>query len=325
MRYILAVDHGNGNVKTELEAFPCGYKEQETKPSDLLTNDILEFGGKFFSLSPNRASYKLDKTVSDDCWIFTLFALGKQIKAEVQKGVQDFDWNRDFEGFECDELVLAVGLPPAHFEKKKENFKQYFLDHGKDWVEFTYNGKPFRFKLAVVHVFPQAYAAVMIYRESWIKKYSKIYCIDIGDGTVDLLAIQQHGSLDREIIVSRELGMSRLREKIIDDVINDYNMTLESSVIEDILTPGKVVLAPDEIINRVKQETALWATKIVDQLHTKVPDFHFAPTIFLGGGSKLLRPFLEQTGMFGVTDFISDIHANAVGYLEIAKIFEEDR
>ena len=115
--------------------------------------------------------------------------------------------------------------------------------------------------------------------------------------------------------------MSRLREQIIDDVINDYNMTLDGTIIEDILTPGREVIAPEEIKQRIRQETAQWAGKIVDQLHTKVPDFRFAPTVFLGGGSKLLAPFLEATGMFGVTKYIDDICANAVGYEEIAKMY----
>lgn len=126
---------------------------------------------------------------------------------------------------------------------------------------------------------------------------------------------------DKDVMVSRELGMSRLREQIIDDIINDYNMTLDGSIIEDVLTPGREVIAPDEVVSRIRQETTAWAEKIVDQLHSKVPDFRFAPTIFCGGGSILLAPYLEATGMFGVTEYIEDIHANAVGYEEIAKMY----
>lgn len=84
----------------------------------------------------------------------------------------------------------------------------------------------------------------------------------------------------------------------------DYNMSLDSSTIEDILTPTREVIAPEEIVVRIRQETGEWANKIVDQLHTKVQDFRFAPTVFLGGGSKLLAPFLEATGMFGVVEYM---------------------
>ena len=34
----------------------------------------------------------------------------------------------------------------------------------------------------------------------------------------------------------------------------------------------------------------------------------------------LLKPYLEKTGLFGMTDFISDIHANAIGYEQIAEL-----
>ena len=171
-----------------------------------------------------------------------------------------------------------------------------------------------------IFVFPQDYAAAIIYKQDLIKKYGTIYCIDIGDGMVDLLALK-NGMPDKDVMVSRELGMSRLREQIIDDIINDYNMTLDGSIIEDVLTPGREVIAPDEVVSRIRQETTAWAEKIVDQLHSKVPDFRLAPTILCGGGSILLAPYLEATGMFGVTEYIEDIHANAVGYEEIAKMY----
>lgn len=84
-----------------------------------------------------------------------------------------------------------------------------------------------------IFVFLQDYAAAIIYKQDLIKKYGTVYCIDIGDGTVDLLALK-NGMPDKDVMVSRELGMSRLREQIIDDIINDYNMTLDGSIIEDI-------------------------------------------------------------------------------------------
>ena len=90
-------------------------------------------------------------------------------------------------------------------------------------------------------MFPQNYAVVMIFKPGPIKKYSTVHCIDIGDGTVDLV-ILKNGMPDKDTMLSRELGMSRLREQIIDDVINDYNMTLDGTIIE-----------------RIRQETAQWA------------------------------------------------------------------
>ena len=314
---IIGIDHGNGNIKTKHCVFPCGFKRQDTKPSELFSADILSYKGTYYSLTGNRFPYEIDKTKNENCLILTLFAIAKELKERTREGKEDFDWKTSFGNFIGKDVVLAVGLPPAHFEKQQEVFKKYFLDASRYGMEFHYNGKLFQFHLKDVMVFPQDYAATVIYREKLIRKYSSVYCIDIGDGTVDLLALK-NGIPDKEIMVSRELGMAGLRAKIIDDVINDYGMTVDAAVIEDILTPGREVLAPEEVIQRVKKETAEWAVKIVDQLHSKVADFRFAPTVFCGGGAMLLKPYLEETGMFGMTDFIPDIHANASGYEEIA-------
>lgn len=318
--HVMGIDHGNGNMKTASCAFPYGFKKQEMKPSELFSQDILEFKGGYYSLIPTRFSYEIDKTKNENCLILTLYAIAKEVKARAMKGKPDYDWKTDFSGFVGKEVVLAIGLPPAHFEKQREAFKKYFMDAARYGLDFKYNGKNFSIHVKEIYVFPQDYAAAIIYKQDLIKKYSTVYCIDIGDGTVDLLALK-NGMPDKDTMVSRELGMSRLRNQIIDDVINDYNMTLDGSIIEDILTPDREVIAPDEIIRRVKQETAQWANKIVDQLHSKVPDFRFAPTVFCGGGSKLLAPYLKATGMFGMTEYIDDIHANAVGYEEIARMY----
>ena len=317
---ILGIDQGNGNMKSASCVFPYGFKKQETKPSELFSKDILEYKGMYYSLTPNRFSYEIDKTQNENCLILTLFAIAKEIKERAKKGKADFDWNRDFKGFVGKDVVLGIGLPPAHFEKLREPFKKYFMEAARYGLDFKYNGKNFSFHIREIYVFPQNYAAVMIYKPELIKTYSTVHCIDIGDGTVDLLALK-NGMPDKDVMVSRERGMSRLREQIIDDIINDYNMTLDGSIIEDVLTPGREVIAPDEVVSRIRQETNAWAEKIVDQLHSKVPDFRFAPTILCGGGSILLAPYLEATGMFGVTEYIEDIHANAVGYEEIAKMY----
>lgn len=317
---VIGIDHGNGNMKTASSIFPYGFKKQEAKPSELFSQDILKYKGGFYSLVPNRFSYEIDKTKNENCLVLTMFAVAKELKARAVKEKPDFDWNKSFGGFVGKDVVLAVGLPPAHFEKQREAFKKYFMNAARYGLDFTYNGKTFSFHIKDVYVFPQDYAAAIIYKQALIKKYSMVYCIDIGDGTVDLLALK-NGMPDKETMVSRELGMSKLRNQIIDDIINNYGMTLDGTIIEDVLTPGREVIVPEDIVKRIRQETAQWAEKIVDQLHSKVPDFRFAPTVFCGGGSKLLAPFLEATGMFGMTEYIEDIHANAVGYEEIAKLY----
>lgn len=315
-QHIFGIDHGNGNIKTANTVFPCGFTCQQIKPASIFGEDVIFYKGKYYILNPERFPYALDKTKNDNYFILTLFALAKEIKSRSEK--LNVTW-KDFKGFVGKDIVLAVGLPPAHFEMQQKGFKKYFEDHARYGVEFTYNDKPFSFHIKDVKLFPQDYAAAIIFKQDLISKYSTVYCIDIGDGTVDLLGMRD-GVPDKNVMVSRELGMARLREKIIDDVINDYAYTLDGKIIEDVLTPGKETVLDFEITEKIKRETAEWAMKIMNQLSVKVPDFRIAPTIFAGGGSILLKPYFLDSGYFGKIEFISNINANAIGYEEIAKI-----
>ena len=302
--FVIGIDHGNGNMKTAHTVFPCGFKAQETEPSALFAKDIIEWDGRFYSLVPNRFPYQVDKTRDEKCYVLTMFAVAKELMA---RGVAT-------EG----DVVLAVGLPPAHFEKYHKPFKEYFERNAAEGMNFRYNGTAFRLRVVGVYVLPQDYAACVIYREETVAKFNTVFCIDIGDGTVDMLVLSK-GMPDKESMVSRELGMSHLREQIIDDVIADYGMTLDSGTIDDVLS-GRDVVIPDAVVERIKRTTEDFALRIVNQLHSKVADFRIAPTIFCGGGATLLKPYLEATGQFGRTDFISEIYANAVGYEKIAEM-----
>ena len=335
---IIGIDHGNGNMKTAHTVFPCGFKMQETEPSALFAKDIVEYDGLFYSLTPNRFSYQVDKTTDERCYVLTLFAVAKELMAREENRMREMpvDFSEDSStslrsarndklndagmvrerGTTEADVVLAVGLPPAHFEKQHGAFQRYFEERAGDGMNFAYNGKRFRLRVVGVTVYPQDFAAAIVYREDIVAKYRTVFCIDIGDGTVDMLALSG-GVPDKDTMVSRELGMSHLREQIIDDVINDYGMTLDGMTIDDVLS-GRDVVIPGQVVERIQSTTEEFALRIVNQMHSKVPDFRIAPTIFCGGGAALLKPYLEKSGQFGMMNFIDEIHANAVGYEKIA-------
>ena len=83
---------------------------------------------------------------------------------------------------------------------------------------------------------------------------------------------------------------------------------------------GRDVVIPGQVVERIQSTTEEFTLRIVNQLHSKVPDFRIAPTIFCGGGAALLKPYLEELGQFGMMDFIDEIHANALGYERIAEM-----
>lgn len=322
MSYVIGIDHGNGNMKTENTVYPCGYTMQEIEPSKFFAQDVIEYKGKYYSLCPTRFPYQTDKTTDEKAFILTLFSIAKELIARAASGKAGYNVQRDFGGFVGKDIILAVGLPPAHFEKQAKPFKDYFLKKAEHGINFKYNGKQFSFYVKDVLVFPQDYAAAIVFMGDMLKNYPTCYCIDIGDGTTDMVGLV-NGIPNKETMLSREIGMSKLRSRIIDDVINDYNVTLEDRNVEDYLAGKNIILPPDEaeaIKDRIDKIATDFAIELVNQLHSKVPDFRTSAVIFSGGGALALKKYLEKTKAFSLTCYIEEINANAVGYQQIAKM-----
>ena len=174
---IFGIDHGNGNMKGENVCFPCGLVRYVSEPGRFMNEDILEYQGTYYTLSDTKMPFKADKTVDDDYFILTLYALAMEAR---NKGIT----------LTGKDVVLGVGLPPADYGQQATSFKKYFLDHAKHGISFKMNGKSVNFYLKDVFVSPQNFAAVMCFKASLLKKYRTVNCIDIGDGTVDLLVIR---------------------------------------------------------------------------------------------------------------------------------------
>lgn len=322
MSHVIGIDHGNGNMKTENTIYPCGYKMQEIEPNKLFAQDIIEYKGKYYSLCPTRFSYQTDKTTDEKAFILTLFSVAKELVARAASGKDSYNMQRDFGGFIGKDIILAVGLPPAHFEKQAKPFRDYFLKRAEHGINFKYNGKQFSFYVKDVLVFPQDYAAAVVFKDDVLGQYSTCYCIDIGDGTTDMVGIVD-GMPEKDTMLSREIGMSKLRSRIIDDIINDYRVNLKDRDVEDYLVGKKIILPPedeDAIKARMDKTAIDFATELVNQLHSKVPDFRTSAVIFSGGGAMALKKYLEMTKAFSFTFYIEDINANAVGYQQLAKM-----
>ena len=311
MYTIIGIDHGNGNMKTAHCVFPCGYVSQKNEPSSLFTDEILKYDGRYYMLDASSQAYRVDKYNSEDCYILTLFAIAKEL---VERAREE---NREFTGFVGKEIVLAVGLPPAHFEEKWKAFKRYFESHAKHGIDFTFNNRHFSFHVKDVHVYPQNWAAVTTFMPELIRQYSTVYCIDVGDGTVDMVGLVEKKP-DKKLMVSIEGGGSHLRSRIKNDVIKNYSITLNDRSVTDVLTKRPTVL--DEDIKSFIEEVAdEFTTNLLNELHVLVPDFRIAPTVLCGGGALLLKDRLERSGQFKDMEYIKDIKANAIGYEKIAK------
>ena len=75
---LIAIDHGNYAVKTPDSSFVSGLSEHTVKPP--MADEILEYEGRFWTLSGRRFSYMRDKTQDDRYFVLTLFAIAKELE-----------------------------------------------------------------------------------------------------------------------------------------------------------------------------------------------------------------------------------------------------
>ena len=152
----------------------------------------------------------------------------------------------------------------------------------------------------------------MCFKASLLKKYRTVNCIDIGDGTVDLLVIR-NGKPDLSVRVSDRSGMAVLRSEISNAIQQNYGIHLDSSDVEQVLMQEETILE-EEVIVEIQRMAENWLQRIINKLHTHVTDFRTNPAVFLGGGSLLLRKQIENSSEFKYVEFIDDVRANAIGY-----------
>ena len=172
-------------------------------------------------------------------------------------------------------------------------------------------------------VSPQNFAAVMCYKASLFRQYRTVNCIDIGDGTVDLLVIRK-GQPDLSVRVSDRSGMAILRSEISNSIQQNYGIHLESSDVEQVLMQEATIL-DEEVVKEIQKMAGDWMPRIINKLHAYVPDFRTNPAVFLGGGSLLLKQQIEKSSDFKYIEFIEDIRANAVGYEKMTALHIQKR
>lgn len=294
---LIAIDHGNKQIKCTHRTFTSGLMESDTRPP--FGDEILKYQGRYYSISERRIPYMRDKTVDNRFFMLTLFAIAYEIQAS---GVHTED--------EVFEVQLAVGLPPAHYGSQYERFERYFVK-GKDIIDFEFQGRNYSVYISQVMAFPQAYAAAMpVYNR--IKDFSKAVIIDIGGFTADYLQIK-NGQADLSACDSLENGVILLYNAVKSKVSADYDLLLEESDIDAILSGAPVDL-DEGVCQMVVSQAKLFIADLFGRLRERMIDLKSGKAIFVGGGSILLRKYIENSDKIGQALFVDEITANARGY-----------
>lgn len=293
-RVYIGVDHGNRQIKTKNCTFVSGLTESDVMPP--ATNDVLQYNNKFYTLSHRRIPYARDKTKNQDFFVLTLFAVAEELIArKYPDGAYD--------------ICLGVGLPLAHFSMLKEGFQKYFLNRGR--LNIKYKNRSFYICIQQAMVLPQGYAA-MIHQFDKAASVSKLYIVDIGGYTTDVLLLR-NGSPDVQTCTSLEMGVIKYYSYVIQKVYSQFDMALDEDHINEMLSSDSTDYPP-EIVAIVYDEARKYAENIVNQLRELGYDLRVDKSYFTGGGSLLFKRFIADTGKVTKASFAQNISDNALGY-----------
>ena len=261
-----------------------------------LEKEIVEFQGKFYSVSGERLAYMRDKSQNEHFFILTLFAIAKELEYRGEMQTQNT-------------ISLAVGLPLEHFGRQRESFRRYFLR--EDTIRFVYKDTALCITIEDVSVFTQAHAAVApIFNE--IRQLSTAFIIDIGGMTTDVLLLR-NGRPDIKYCRSLEIGIITMNNNLIGKINAQHDMMIDDAHILSVLQ-GKESILPGDVRDTIHNAAKQHAQGTLDKLRELNIDLKVNPSIFIGGESILLRPYIEQSDKVAAPRFMDDVKANAIGY-----------
>ena len=296
---LLAIDHGNYNIKTPHHCFMAGLAEHSVRPP--MADEVLEYEGKFWTLSGKRLSYRRDKTQDESYFILTLFAIAREMS-----------YSGNYNSTE--KVHLAVCLPPEHFGLLREKFANYFKRPHS--IYFSYNDKPYTIMMGNVYVYPQAFSAIAP-RKTQLKHHIQLFLVDIGGYTTDVLLLRS-GKPDMQFCRSLEMGVITMNNDIIRRVNALHDMRIEDEHISAVLA-GKETILPEAVKKTIRESADHHAKDILDKLRELQVDLRANPAVFIGGGSILFREYLEKSSMVASATFLDDPCANAIGYKVLAE------
>lgn len=341
---IIAIDHGNKQIKTEHFIFTSGFIEDKNRPYG---QEVLRYQDNYYLLSNKRFSYTKDKSKDNRFFILTLFAIAKEIRYQEGEFIKEQNTeavNNDKEKRKikdikelknCKELVigkndskinlpkqiqLAVGLPPKHFSSLYEDFQEY-LKSGSDQIEFEYNNVKFCITITDVIAYPQAFAAVVM--DETLLKITKVYVIDLGGYTLDYLELT-YGQPDLSSCVSLEHGIITFYNQVKVEVDSRFDLLLNESDIDSIIKQENSISFERDVCEFIEKQAENFVSDIISILRERHIDLRSAKSIWMGGGAIILEQYIRQNSKVGEVSFVTDIQANAKGFQQLYKMMESE-
>ena len=288
---VIGIDHGYGFIKTANCIFGAGVAEFDYQPA--LMDRVVEFKGKYYAVGNVPDGLASDKTVNQDYYILTLAAIAEEFKL---KGITKAN------------VTISAGLPLTRFGSEKDNFKKYLMQNKE--IKFSYEGIPYIVSLDGILLYPQGYAALVPY-------FSQIdggcYLVEIGTGTTEIIYINSDKMCDMKSAYTVQHGMSNCIALVNEEINREFSSELKPSQIIDYIVGNTVKTSPKALavcrsaIERFSEDT-------LKMLHQKGVNYTLTQTYIAGGGAVAIEKYGNLNTDDTCITFLSNIHANAVGY-----------
>ena len=292
---VVGIDHGWSQIKTASVVFPSAIEEN---PSPTFFKDVLEYEGKYYSISTRRSKVKDSKVEDEEFYLLTLVGIAKEL--EKRGGITEAN------------IYLAVGLPLTRFGEEKQSFIDY-LSRNEE-VIFSFSEKQYHIKIVKVSVYPQCYSAVA---EMIPMFQRRALVVDVGSWTVDVMPVINKkpddvrcDSLQQGLIV-RMQEINRLCSK-------QFNFELDEMDIEHYMRFHQINNIPEKVVELMETQLRDYADTVIRSLKELKFNIQTTPIIFVGGGAVVIKNFssLKLPNM----EYKLDVKANAKGYETLARI-----
>ena len=294
---VIGIDHGYYAIKTRPVCFPTGITRYEYEPYTM--QNVLQYQGNYYVCGTGRQTLVKDKTANDNYYLLTMAALAQEIRKR--------------KGEKMTKAVLAAGLPLAGFGREKQRFREY-LFRKEQPLRFLYEGERYEIQIEDVKLFPQGYSALALYPE-YLKDEPSVLLIDIGGWTVDLMRLD-NAVPNAATCRSLELGVIRCMDEISEQVRRSTGMSVTDTQIERVLN-GKSCSMPEEVVSVIQYQGRVYIEKILSAITEAGFDLRVIPSVFMGGGSAILKHRVTANDRLCRPIYLTDVHANAAGYERI--------
>jgi len=289
----VGVDIGYGMTKGGECVFPSGVKKLPVKPP--IEQRTVYSNGNYYSIGSPKMDIQESKFSNENTLILT-----EAVIAEALKGL----------GIKSAKIHLGVGLPLTRMGAEKTAYKDYMLKSKNH--TFKYEGRTYTVEIISVDVFPQGYAGVVDRLDTFS---DSTVVIDVGSWTIDVLPLSE-GQPDLSRCKSLSLGTITAMQDINEMLRQKFGAEADETILKKVMIDGTAGIDAG-YLQVIKDGLRLYVTDIMDNLRALKFNTVLTQYVFIGGGSSIVRNFLDEKPEKCL--IIEDININAKGYENIMR------